>query len=69
MERFVMWYRGEGEKTLADVASMLPAGADLLKAAPACLFLVRAERSSLEHVFARDDGWFITADELVSSTT
>ena len=67
MERFVLWYRGEGEKTLADVESRLPPGAYVLKDAPASLFLVKAERSSLEDVFAREDGWIIAADDKLVS--
>ena len=66
MERYVLWYRGEGEKTCADVEPLLPAGAYLLDSAPKSLFLVEAERSALEDVFARRDGWIIGADNLVA---
>jgi hypothetical protein len=66
MERYVLWYRGEGEKTRADVEPMLPAGAYLLQSAPRGLFLVLAERFELEDVFACHDGWIIAADNLVA---
>jgi hypothetical protein len=64
VERFVLWYRGNGTMTASDVEPLLPEGAHLLRSAPESLFLVEANRHALESAFDRRAGWIVGADTL-----
>ncbi len=62
----MLWYRGDGQKTSADVTRSLPPGACVLESKPPGLFLVHAERSTLERAFTRKDGWVVADNNLVA---